>query len=121
MPVSADYNPKVCGNLTAVIAISTTTSAEVDLLGTSLAGIHMPSVFQGTTLKFSTALKPEADGGTHVVMQDGAGADYSVTVTTSKYIPVDLAKFAGVRFVKIISGTSESGGARTLGLATRPI
>jgi hypothetical protein len=117
MPKTNDYNPNVSTDTIAVIAASGTTSAEVDLMGTKVVGVYIPATFTGTTLKFSSA---HTAGGTSFVMQDGLGSDYTVTVATGKYIALDPVKFVGVRFLKIISGSTESA-ERSLVLATLPI
>ena len=117
MSSSDQFQIRVVTDLTATIAISTTTSAAIDLQGASLCGIYMPAAFTGTTLKFSVATTLT---GTFVVMQDGFGNDITKTVAANKYIAVDPADFAGVRFLKIISGSTELA-ARSLVLGTRSI
>jgi hypothetical protein len=52
----------------------------------------------------------DSAGGTFVpVYAAGGGAVYSVTVGTSRYVPLDRDVFAGVRFVKLVSGSTELG------------
>ena|SRR4030066_2471764 len=117
MPESGQFQIRVTADLTASILISTTTSAEIDLAGTTLCGLHMPAAFTGTTLTFSAS---SASGGTFLVMQDGLGNNISKTVSASAYIALDPADFAGVRFLKIISGSTELA-ARSIILATRSV
>lgn len=117
MATASQYQPIACA-LSASIASGQTTSAEIDLLGTALCGIFMPAAFTGTTIKISAA---SASGGTFVTVTDGAGTDYSLTVAASKYVPVsNLAIVSGLRFIKLISGSSE-GADRSLTLAVRPV
>lgn len=114
---SSNHNPPVvCTDLTATIAASGTTSGEVDLRGGTLCGIHLPASFTGTSLTFTAA---PASGGTFRTLYRN-GADYSVPVAQGKYVSLDPNVFAGVQFLKIVSGSSE-GGARTLTLAVRPV
>lgn len=101
----------------ATIVSGQTASGEVDLQETTLMGLYLPATFTGTAISFTAA--PTA-GGTSIVVQDGAGATYSVTVAASKYVPVDYTKLAGLRFIKIVSNATE-GGTRTINLAARPV
>lgn len=101
----------------AVIAAAGTTSAAVNLGGMTLVGLLMPSTFVGTTVKFQAA---EALAGTYRLVTDGAGSDYSLTVAVNKFVPVDPTKMAGVRYLKLVSGSTETGGA-TVVLALRRI
>lgn len=111
------FNAITCYNKSATIAASGTTSAEVDLEGTTLCGLIMPATFTGTTITFQMS---DDSGGTFVLMHDGAGASYSKTVATSKYIPLNPADFAGMRYIKLVSGSTESS-QRVIKLATRPV
>jgi len=115
---SADFSPRVQTDLTAVIAASGTTSGEVDTLGTTLLGIYLPAVLTGTAITFTAA---PASGGTFVPVRtmDGSGA-YSTTVAASRYVPLDERVFKGLRFIKLVSGSSEAA-ERTIVLATRPV
>ena len=118
MPSSYDFNPNDTYNLTATILSGATTSGEIDLAGTDLCGLFMPASFTGTTIKITAS---NASGGTFVTVQDGLGADFSLTVAASKYIPVsNLALVAGLRFIKLVSGSAE-GADRVIILAARPV
>ena len=99
-----------------VIDSSETTSAEVDCRGMTLCGVYMPAAFTGTALSFEAS----ADGTTFVSVEDGDGSAVSKTVSASKYIKLDPADFAGVRFIKVVSGSTESA-ERTLTLALRAV
>lgn len=106
-----------------VIAENGTVSAAVNLRGMTLCGIIVPSDFVGTVITFQMS---DAIDGTYRIMQDGAGASVSKTVTlasppASLYIKVDPADFAGVQFLKLVSGSSETGDDKTLKLALRQV
>ena len=101
----------------AAIPSGETTSGALDLGALTLVGLFMPAAFTGTTVKFQAA---ESLAGTYRTVTDGAGSDYSVTVAASKYVPVDPVKLAGVRFLKIVSGSAE-GAARSVVLALRRV
>jgi hypothetical protein len=104
------------GTRSVAIANGLTTSGALDLADNTLLGIMMPAAFTGTTLTFTAS----ADGVTYAALYDSTGAAVSVTVSTSRYIYIDPVIFAGVRYVKIVSGSAESG-ARTLALVVRPV
>ncbi|MBP3958343.1 hypothetical protein J8F10_24100 [Gemmata sp. G18] len=117
MPNSYEFQPNDAYNLTATIASGQTTSAEIDLTGADLCGLFMPAAFTGTTIKIQAA---PASGGTFVTVQSG-GADYALPVAASKYVPIEnLAVVAGLRFIKLVSGSSE-GADRSITLAVRPV
>ncbi len=101
---------------TTIIASGQTQSAAIDLTNNTLVGVYIPT-FTGTTMTFQTA--PSATGS-YVAMVDGAGNAVSKTVASSQYLVLDPNVFAGVRYLKISSGSSE-GADRTLTLAIRPI
>lgn len=100
-----------------VIASSGTTSGAVDLRGMTLCGFYMPAAFTGTTITFTAAT---AEAGTYLPVEDGDGASISKTVSASKYVKVDPADFAGIQFLKLVSGSSE-GAERTITLAIRQV
>lgn len=117
MPNSGNFQPVNCFDLAATIAASGTTSAAVDLEGAALCGLFIPSAFTGTAITFQTA--PTLTG-TYVNVKDGAGNDYSKTVANSQFIPIAPSDMAGVRFLKVVSGSTE-GAQRVITLATRPV
>jgi hypothetical protein len=109
------FNPEV---MTTTIASSGTTSSAINLSGLQLVAIDMPAAVTGTTMTFSasTAIDGTYDG----VQEVGGAAAYSVTMTAGKWTPVDIRVFAGVPFLKIISGSSEAA-TRTFNLICRPV
>jgi hypothetical protein len=104
-------------NFLATIAASGTTSGAVDLGHATLCGIYVPSSFTGTALTFTAS---ETADGTFAPVKDGAGAAVSKTVAAGDYIYLDPVILAGVRFLKIVSGSTE-GAARELTLAARVV
>lgn len=94
----------------------TTPAAGIDLEGFTLVGVIVPAGLEGTTLGFtvSTTL-----GGTYYVMQDGEGADLSVTVAASRCVPLSPSLFCGARFVKPVLATQT--GAITLTFLLRAV
>jgi hypothetical protein len=97
----------------ATIANGQTVGAAVDLKDNRLVGVQTPSALTGTTLTFQGS----PDGVVYTpVYAVGGGSAYSVTVGTSRFVPVDRAVFEGIRYVKPVSGSAE-GGDRVLKLA----
>lgn len=115
--MSLTLTPVTYADLTATIASGQTTSPEVDLGGSTLVGLFMPAAFTGTAITFTTAA---TTGGTFVAVYDSSGNAISATVSTSRYVALSPTTFAGLRFIKLVSGSSE-GGNRTITLATRPV
>lgn len=106
-------------DLTATIASGQTESAAIDLHGTELMGMFIPSTFDGTTLTLQAA--PALDG-TYVAVQDGFGSDVSFTVAASKYIAIsNLTATAGLRFIKLVAGTSQSTTDTVITLSVRSL
>ncbi len=118
-PSSTQYQPNDAYNATATVASSGTTSEAIDLAGTDLVGIFVPSTFDGTTitLQASTAID-----GTFVEVQDGEGSALTITTAASKFAPIpNLATIAGIRYLKLVTGTSQSTTSTVFTLALRPI
>lgn len=96
---------------------SGTTSTVVDLKGTTLVGFRTPASLASTSITFSSG---DATDGTFLTLKDKDNAAYTVTVDTSAaQVYVDPSIFAGVRFLKLEAGSSET--SKTITLATRPI
>ena len=109
------FQPEI---IEVTIAESGTTSDAVNLSGLQLVAIDTPAAVTGTALTFtaSTSL-----AGTYDAVQDEGGAiAYSVTLAANKWIPVKAIVFAGVPFVKLVSGSTEAA-ARTFKLICRPV
>ena len=118
MTVSKDhFRSFLVGDATTNIASGATTSSEIDLSGTTICGIYIPSAFTGTGLTFSAST---VSGGTFVSIRDGAGNAISKTIAAGQYLRLDPTDFVGVRFLQIVSNATEAA-ARTLTLAARPI
>ena len=101
------------------IANGQTTSGEAALSnGQTLVGVILPAALTSTSMTFTAAT---AAGGTFVPVYDvGGAAAYSITVGTSRYVPVDPRVFAGIRYLKAVGGSTE-GGSRTITLVVRNV
>lgn len=94
-----------------------TASGAIDLLENTLIGLRIPASMSGTLLTFKAA---EKEDGTYIDLYDKDNAQISVTIGTSaRHYQLDPVRFAGVRFLKIISSATET--SKTLTLVTRPI
>lgn len=118
-PVSTSVLSGYKGNflpaVTATIASSGTTSTAVALKGFQLSGVLLPATFTGTSITFLASV----DGVTYVLLKvTAAGTTLSYVVTQNTFAAIDPKDFAGVNYVKIVSGSTE-GSARTLKLALR--
>ncbi len=91
-------------NLTATIANGASLSNEIDFGGSSMQMMLMPTAWTVAVITFQVA---EATGGTLRNAYDEFGNEVSVTIAASRAVPVPL-ELAGVRFVKIRSGTGGS-------------
>ena len=94
----------------AVIPAAGTDSGTITVpTGKTLLGFQTRSVLVGTTLKFKAAI---IDTGTPVLMRtvDGS-ADISVAVIPNRHYPVNPSNFESVKFLKVVSGSTETGGA----------
>ena len=97
------YNTERLKEATATIAISTTTSSIIDCLGKVLVGLIMPSAFTGTTL----AIEVSMDGTTFLPLYNTSGSAVSITVGVDRHIGIVPADFAGARWFKLVSGSTE--------------
>lgn len=115
---SSNYQPLTSYDLTATIASSGTTSSAIDLYGAALVGIILPASMTGTAISLQMS---NSISGTFVTVQDGDGADLSIGIAASKYVPLNnLALAAGLRFIKLVSNASEAA-QRTITLVTRAV
>lgn len=105
-------------NVTALIASGQSTSAAVDTKGRQLVGIYFPSAFTGGTVTFQAS--PTFAGTYSPVNQQDSASDYFITVPLGDYQPVDLSVFAGFRYLKVVSVSTETLD-RTLTLALKDV
>lgn len=92
-----------------------TKSSAIDTAGLSLCGILL-GAFTGTTITFEVS---DAIDGTFVPLKSGtSGAALSYTVAANTFAAIDPKDFLGVRFLKIVAGSSQAAD-RTLKLALK--
>lgn len=93
-------------SLSVDIDIGVALTAEIDLEGLSIQGIHMPAAWTAANLTF---LGAEASLGTFQDLTDSGGTEVSVTASAGVAIALldaDLIALRAFRFIKIRSGTS---------------
>jgi hypothetical protein len=112
-----DFQPVINFDLTATILDSASTSDAVDLLGTSLLGFITDAALDGTAFTFTVS---DELAGTYVPLRRMSdGMPLTAIVSTSGQYATNPADFASVRFLKIVSGTAQSGAATTVKLVNR--
>ena len=114
---ASKFSPINSFNLIATIANGQTTSAVVDVIGNCLCGVFIPSAFTGTTISLQAS---NLSTGTFYPVNDGAGSTVSLTVVAGEYTRIDPIITAGIRYLKIVSGSAEAA-EREIILATRPV
>jgi len=95
---------------TATIPSSGTVSDTVTCEGSRIpVALELPGALTGTTFTFRAAT---SSAGTPVALYYESTL-YSVTVAASRYVSLNRAAFEGVRFLQIVSGSTEAA-ARTI-------
>lgn len=106
----------------AVIANAASLSGAINLGDGGLVALKMPSAWTAAALTFKAA---EKEDGTYYDVYDSTGTALSVTAAASTYILLAPSTFAGLRFIKIQSGTTGSpvaqGAARTIIVLVRKL
>ena len=108
----------------AEVAISSGASLSdaADLEGKTLCGVLLPSVWTAAAVTFQVS----DDNSTFFNLQDTSGEIASASIgTAGAAVSVQPSDFAGYRFVKVRSGTSDTAvnqaAARTIKLVVRPV
>ena len=101
--MATNYTQERLEEVTATIAISTTTSDAIDCLGKVLVGLIMPAAFTGTTLTIQVSM----DKTTFQPFYNTSGSAVSITVGVDRHIGIVPADFAGARWFKLV-GSSQA-------------
>jgi hypothetical protein len=101
---------------TLTIAASGTESGSLDLYGTTLVGLYMPAAWSVADLSF----KASSDNTTFYDVYRDSGSSASITTAASRYVALDPADFAGVRFLKLVSSATQSA-SRVITVVSRPL
>jgi hypothetical protein len=105
------------------IAGSASLSGAIDLYDYTLCGVITDSAWDGGAISFAAATTLS---GTYVAVVNSAGSEVTTgSIAASKWCALDPADFAGVRYLKIQSGTSAAtvnqGDATVLTLVLRVV
>lgn len=98
------------------IAEGETTSNALDLQGTFLVGLIIPSAFTGTQIKFYGS----RDGTDFYLLNNTLGDDLVATVVTNQATSICPQDFAMWRYLKLEAVTAQSSDV-TIGAVTRPL
>lgn len=88
--------------LVATIAASGSLSDAVTLREQTVVAIEMPAAWTAASI----TLQASADGSTFNNVYTSGGDEVEYTVAASRFIPLDPDDMAGMRYVKIRSGTA---------------
>jgi len=103
-------------NQTVTIANGATTSGIANLDGLAVMGFIIPAAFTGATMTFLGS----DDGTNFYTLVNASGTTLSVTVVTSSYMLMSATDLIGIRYLKLVSASSE-GAQRSIGIITRSI
>lgn len=99
------------------IDASSTTGSAVDLGGNTAVALEFPATFTSTSVSFTVS---SSLGGTYTPLYTSAGALISITCAAATTVALDPTDFLGVRFVKLVSGSTE-GAARIVNIICKPV
>jgi hypothetical protein len=98
---------------TVTIASSGTVSTAITIEGgRTVLALRTPATLTGTEFKFQSS----TDGDNFFALYNGS-TEYAVTVAASRYIALNTEVMAGVRHLKVVSGSSEAA-ARTISIVS---
>jgi hypothetical protein len=104
---------------TITIPTGQTTSAAIDLFrsyAATLVALSTPSSLTLTSLTFEVS----ADGVTYQPLYDKEGQPVTIYVAANRYITLDPALFAGIRYLRLV-GNAAVAADRTFTLITRKV
>lgn len=87
---------------TATILSGASLSDSIEVDGSAIVGVVMPAAWTAANLTFQAS----HDDTTFNNVYDEFGTEKTVSASTSRYIPLNPADFAGADSIKVRSGTS---------------
>lgn len=100
------------------ISSGQTVSNAVDLRGHDMLAFILPAAFTGTTIRFQ--MSPTAIDGTYYDCYNIGNVAMEATVTQGRAYFIEPQDLAGIRFIKLVSGSAE-GADRTILIGTREV
>ncbi len=98
---------QMTGRDAVVIADTAQESTAADLGNKTLTAVQIPAGMTGTALTFEAS---DLLAGTYVPVKKADGSAYSIVIGSDASLhAVDYMQFLGSRFIKVKSGTAESG------------
>jgi hypothetical protein len=98
------------------IASGQTKSAAIDLGDNTLVGLIIPAAFTGIAVTFEAS---DDIAGTYYAVKGSDGTSISYTVAAGTYVMIQPAVLAGVRNIKVVSGSSEGADRVIKGICRR--
>jgi hypothetical protein len=121
MPNSNQYQVVINGDLVTTIANNASVSDAMDLSGTTLVAYIMPAAWTAANITFQASV----DGINFYNIYDQSGNELIHNVANSRMIILTPSDLAGVRYIKMRSGTSAApvaqGAQRQIIYVTRAI
>lgn len=99
---ASDTTGQIVDEITATIAISTTTSDAVRLYACSAVGFQIPAAFTGTSITFLGSMDR---GATFKQVRDQLGAAVTYTVAVDGSYPMDANVFAPYDQIKLVAAS----------------
>lgn len=99
---------------TATITGSTTTSDAIQLNGFGIVGIMLPAALTSTVM----TLTGSQDDVTYTALYNTSGTQLSFTVAASRIVLFTPGDLIGLRYIKLVAGTSE-GADRSIQVISR--
>jgi hypothetical protein len=95
----------VLNQIPVTIAANGTNSSQIALNGALPCGVFIDPQMTSTTMTF--AASPNA-GASAYPISDGNSGTYTESFTAGQYVPLNPSTFAGVPFLTIVAGSTES-------------
>ena len=94
--------PQLIDRQPVSIAINTSLSAAVEIRGGLVACIEMPAAWDAANLTFQSS----GDGSNYFNLYDEFGTEINLTADASRRIRLEPTQWAGIKYLKIRSGTA---------------
>lgn len=117
MADSKQFQSVQCFDKTITISSGETVSPAIDLIGTYVVGMIIPTTFDGTSLSLQGSNSLD---GTYHNVYNTSGSQVTATVAASRYVAFVPSDTASIRFLKLVAGTMQTGDT-TITLVTRPL
>jgi hypothetical protein len=117
MPRSSQFQPELCFDKTLTILDGETASDKIDLVGTYVVAMILPTGFDGAAFQLKAS---DALDGTFYNVKNTAGNLVAPVVGAEAYVAFEPSDMASIRFLQVVADTSQTGDV-TIKLATRPL